>query len=78
MLAKELTSVEAQTGVEDGLLYLTDGQGNELKETVSYRVLQTNAGPDVRTDGTNGFVVHATSKADGRLATACYRDGEWS
>jgi len=78
MLAEELTNAGAETGVEDGCLYLTDDQGNELTETPSYRVLQTNAGPDVRTDGANGFIIYAINRVDGRPATARYQDGEWS
>lgn len=50
-LADELNAVNAEAGTEEGRLFLTDGNGNELKTAGDFAVLQTNAGPDLHLAG---------------------------
>lgn len=45
--ADELNALDATAGVEEGYLWLTDGNGDEFKKAGRFTVLQTNNGPDL-------------------------------
>jgi hypothetical protein len=55
--AQELNVIQAEAGIEDGRLYLTDGQGDEVLKTPTFVVSQCNAGVDLRLGKNNLFTL---------------------
>ena len=75
-IAESLNEIHAEVGIEDGVVYLIDGNGGEVLKALDWRVLQTNAGPDVRPGPDGMLEVHATRSDD--VEAAVYDGQHWS
>jgi hypothetical protein len=69
--AEELDRQDISIGIESGKPWVADGDGNEPKVVGCYTIAQTNAGPDIRSDG--GDISLVGFDPSGEQVTAIYR-----
>lgn len=70
-----LEKIGAQIGIEEGRVYFTDEDGDELTTVGQFTIAQTNSGPDVFSSPRGLGVKAFTSK--GAVVVALYVDGKW-